>query len=232
MKLDLPSLKTSYIKFLFRLASLPPFRLAVYSRQPFVRYPYMFEPSHLIALSNLLLSVQVPGAAIEVGCNQGWTTCWLVEALREAGINRPYHCVDTFTGFLAEDVAVEVNDRGKTGGAFTNHFAANDQRWLDASLRRLGYTNVKTHKADASNFDYRAIGPIAFALVDVDIYRPVKLSLERVLAGRVKGGVIVIDDCDPSHALWDGAYQAYMEICREHSLPVEILGGKLGVIRI
>src|ERR1035441_6923293 len=138
---NIASLKTSYIKVLYRLASLPPFRAAVYSRQPFVRYPYMYEPSHLIALNNLLLSVRVPGTAIEVGCNQGWTTCWLVEALREAEIDRAYHCLDTFTGFLAEDVAVEVNDRGKPAGAFTQYFAVNDQRWLDESLRRFGYTN-------------------------------------------------------------------------------------------
>jgi O-methyltransferase len=232
MRFGIASLKINYIKALYRLASLPPFRLATYSRQPFVRYPYMYKPSHLIALNNLLLSVRVPGAAIEVGCNQGWTTCWLVEALREAGINRPYHCLDTFTGFLAEDAAVEVNDRGKAAGAFARYFAVNDQRWLDASLRKFGYANAKTHKADASKFDYRAIGPIAFALIDLDIYRPVKLSLERVLPCMVKGGVVVVDDCDPKHALWDGAYQAYVEICRENSLPAEILGGKLGVIRI
>jgi predicted O-methyltransferase YrrM len=229
---NIASLKTSYIKMLCRVALLPPFRLAVYSRQPFVRYPYMYEPSHLIALNDLLLSIQVPGAAIEVGCNQGWTTCWLLEALREAGINRPYHCLDTFTGFLAEDVAVEVNDRGKTAGAFAENFAVNDQRWLDESLRRFGYTNVTTHKADASTFNYTTIGPIAFALIDVDIYRPVKLSLQLVLPCMVKGGLVVVDDCDPKHALWDGAYQAYTEICRENGLSVEILGGKLGVIRI
>lgn len=173
----------------------------------------------------------MPGAAIEIGCNQGWTTCWLVEALREAGIHRPYHCLDTFTGFLAHDVAV-VNDRGKAAGAYAEYFAVNDQRWLDASVRKFGYTNVKTHKADASNFDYGAIGPIAFALVDVDIYRPVKLSLERVLPCVAKGGVVVVDDCDPKHTLWDGACQAYVEVCRENSLPVDILGEKLGVIRI
>ena len=40
---NIASLKTSYIKMLCRVALLPPFRLAVYSRQPFVRYPYMYE---------------------------------------------------------------------------------------------------------------------------------------------------------------------------------------------
>ena len=225
------SLKINYIKMLYRLALLPLFRPAAYSRLPFVRYPYMYEPSHLIALNNLLLSVQVPGTVIEVGCNQGWTSCWLLEALREAGIDRPYHCLDTFTGFLAEDVAAEVNDRGKTAGAFSGYFVLSDQRWLDESLRRFGYTNATTHKADASTFDYSSIGPIAFALIDVDLYRPVKLSLQRVLPCTVKGGLIVVDDCDPKHALWDGSYRAYTEICREKDLPVEILGEKLGVIR-
>ena len=232
---NIASLKTRYIKMLYRIALLPPFRPAVYSRQPFVRYPYMYEPSHVIALNDLLLSIQVPGAALEVGCHQGWTACWLLEALREAGINRPYHCLDTFTGFLAEDVAVEVNDRGQAPGAIAEYsasFAVNDQRWLDESLRRCGYTNVTTHKADASTFDYSSIGPIAFALIDVNLYRPVKLSLQLVLPCVVKGGLIVVDDCDPKHALGDGPFQAYTEICRENGLSAEILGGKLGVIRI
>src|SRR5665213_2391979 len=48
---------------------------AVYSRQPFVRYPYMSPPSELMELAKQLLSVKTSGAVVEVGCNQGWTTC-------------------------------------------------------------------------------------------------------------------------------------------------------------
>ena len=111
MKSIIPLLKTHYIKALYHLASLRPFQAAVHSRQPFVRYPYMYLPSQLVALTNLLLSVRAAGAVIEVGCNQGWTSCWLVEALREAGIHRPYHCLDTFTGFCPR--AVPALNRGK-----------------------------------------------------------------------------------------------------------------------
>ena len=230
--IDITPLKVRYLRMLYQLALLPPFRTAVYTRQPFVRYPYMYEPSQLIALHNLLLSVQVPGAAVEIGCNQGWTTCWLVEALREAGVDRTYHCLDTFSGFLDKDVAIEVNARGKASDSFAGYFVLNDQRWLEQSLRKNGFTNVTTHQADASTFDYAALGPLAFSLVDVDIYQPVKLSLQRVLPCMIKGGLIVVDDCDPKHPLWDGAYQAYTEICQENNFPVEIQAGKLGVIRI
>ncbi|HXM93585.1 MAG TPA: hypothetical protein VOA64_04910, partial [Candidatus Dormibacteraeota bacterium] len=74
------SLKYDLLRLFYRFAyhlAAP----AVYSRQPFVRYPYMYLPSEIMELTRQLLSVQVPGAAVEVGCHQGWTTCFLVEAL-------------------------------------------------------------------------------------------------------------------------------------------------------
>jgi O-methyltransferase len=204
---------------------------AVYSRQPFARYPYMFLPSQIMELTRQLLSVKVPGAAVEVGCNQGWTTCFLVEALLEQGVKRDYVCIDTFTGFTREDVAVEYKHRGKTVGSYENDFLINDPEWLKASVKRFGYSNVSVHKADATTFDYQALGKIAFALVDVDLYRPVGESLKRIIPHMAKGGVVVVDDCDDGEdRRWDGAYQAFTEFCKERNIPPEIVNRKLGII--
>ena len=97
-------------------------------------------------------------------------------------------------------------------------------------MARAGYTNIKSFKADASTFDFAAFAPIAFALIDVDIYRPVKLSLQHIHPHMSKSGVIVVDDCS-ADGIWDGAYQAYMEFCSERGLAPEIVCGKLGLIR-
>jgi len=204
---------------------------AVYSRQPFVRYPYMNPPSQMLELTKQLLSVHSPGAAVEVGCNQGWTTCFLLEALLERGIQRDYVCIDTFNGFTPEDVSVEYEMRGKQAGLYDDCFLVNDPEWLKASISRFGYSNVHVKRADAATFDYGSIGQIAFALVDVDLYRPVRASLERILPYMAKGGVILVDDCDVRNYKWDGAYQAYEEVCRALAIPPEIVCQKFGVIR-
>ena len=223
-------LKTILLNWSYWLA----YRLAapaVYSRQPFVRYPYMNRPSEIMEVTKQLLSVDVPGAAVEIGCNQGWTTCFLLEAMLEQGVKRDYVCIDTFTGFTHEDVDFEYEKRGKANGMYDDNFIINDPRWLDASMKRFGYSNVRVYKADAKNFDYRALGQIAFALVDVDLYRPVKESLERILPQMAPGGVILVDDCCGGESgRWDGAHQAFKEFCQERSIPPQIVRQKIGII--
>jgi O-methyltransferase len=224
-------LKTRLLRLSYWLA----YRLAsnaVYSRQPFVRYPYMNSPSEILELTKQFLSVQVPGAAVEVGCNQGWTTCFLVEALREKGVHREYVCIDTFNGFTQADMDFEYKNRGKAPGLYDDSFLVNDPQWLKTSLSRYGYSNVSVHKGDAASFDYQKLGKIAFAFVDVDLYRPVKGSLERIMHYMVPGGVIVVDDCSKKDNRWDGAYEAYNDFCVERNIRQEILCGNLGIIRI
>jgi O-methyltransferase len=224
-KLKLEVLRLSYW-LAYRLAAA-----AVYTRQPFVRYPYMNPPSELLELRQQLLGVQAPGAAVEIGCNQGWTTCFLLEALRECGMKRDYVCIDTFNGFTAEDVRFECRVRGKTDELYDGFFLINDPVWLEASLTRFGYQNAVVKKADATKFDYGSLGPIAFALVDVDLYRPVRASLEQLLPNMACGGMVMVDDCDARDERWDGAHQAYMEFCTERSIRPEFLCRKFGIIR-
>jgi len=202
----------------------------VFRRHPFVRYPYMNSPSELLELTKQLLSVQALGSAVEVGCNQGWTACFLLEALIERGVKRDYVCIDTFSGFSGEDLEFEYEARGKPSGLYDGLFSINDPEWLKAAMSHAGYPNVSVRKADAATFDYRTLGPIAFAFVDLDLYRPVRASLERILPNMAPGGVIVVDDCNSRDTLWDGAYQAYSEVCREHNIESEIVCQQLGII--
>ena len=67
--------------------------------------------------------------------------------------------------------------------------------------------------------------------LDVDLYRPMKSGLSKLYQGLEPGGVIIVDDCDENDARWDGADQAYKEFMQEIGQPVDIVLGKLGVIR-
>jgi hypothetical protein len=80
---------------------------------------------------------------------------------------------------------------------------------------------------------------VAFCLLDVDLYRPVKLGLAKIYPLLSLGGMIVIDDCwSKSKHLWvdgigeayDGAMQAYQEFTREHRLPEKFVETKLAII--
>src|SRR5690606_33349391 len=93
-------------------------------------------------------------------------------------------------------------------------------------LHGLGGTVVSI-QADAATFDYGALPPIAFALVDVDLERPVHAALEGIWPRLVPGGVVVVDDCKPG-TIWEGALVAYERFCADRGLPVDIRADKLG----
>jgi O-methyltransferase len=222
-------LKAQFLRMSYWLV----YRLApsvLYTRQPFVRYPYMYSPGEMIELASQLLSSKAHGVAVEVGCHQGWTSIFLLEAMAERGIKRDYVCIDTFEGFTPEDVSFEYEQRGKPEGTYDEYFAVNHPEWLRGSLSRCGFENVSVQRADATTFNYSSLGNIAFALVDVDLYRPVRKSLERIMPYMSPGGVIVVDDCDQTNDRWDGAYKAYIDFCANHNIKPEIVRGKLGLI--
>ena len=206
-------------------------KIAIYSRQPFPKYPYMFTPAELMQVAGLLLETDASGSVVEIGSNQGWSTAFLAEALREAGVRRDYFCLDTFEGFLAEDMEFEYAERKKTGSQYEDYFGVNSKRFFDYSMHRAGFDNVRSFKADASAFDYSICRPIAFCLVDVDLYLPVLRSLRAAMPHMAPGGLVVVDDCREDGP-WDGARQAYLEYCEEIGATPEIICNKLGVIRV
>ncbi|MGO8924426.1 MAG: TylF/MycF/NovP-related O-methyltransferase, partial [Xanthobacteraceae bacterium] len=80
-------------------------------------------------------------------------------------------------------------------------------------------------------FDYSVIGPLAFCLLDVDLYKPVEFVLPRLFEILVPGGVIIVDDCALQDSLYDGAGEAYRNFCAKMGIAQELVHDKLGVIR-
>jgi O-methyltransferase len=193
------------------------------------RYNYMFEPDQLIALCNLVgLSRHVPGLFIEAGCAYGYTTVFLKKYMRRLGIDREYWAIDTFSGFVPDHVSFEVRDRAKPAAYYRDSFALNSKAMFDRSLAWQGITDVVSIQGDVTTFRFDR--PIAFCLLDIDLYLPIRIALPAIYESLSPRGVVVVDDCSPDDDRWDGALQAYREFIGERGLPETILASKLGVI--
>lgn len=205
-------------------------RTGLFDRSIFTLYRYMFSPNQLVFLTQCLTETRdVPGCCIEIGCAQGRTTTFLRKFMDENGITKDYYAIDTFGGFVPEHVDYEVSRRSKDR-VISQIFTDNKRSWFDYALKISGVDSVQSIECDATKFDFDRIGPIAFALLDVDLYLPIKDILPKLYRNLSAGGVIVVDDC-MTHELWDGALAAYEEFAVENGLQQDIRLEKLGVIR-
>lgn len=197
----------------------------------FHAYDYMFSPAQLAFLVSCLDDTRkVDGPIVEVGCALGKTTVYLDRHLTDVGDERRYLCVDTFSGFVPDDVEFEASKRNKTR-SLLDGFSVNQKSWFDLNLADNHITRVSTFESDIKRFDLSSHAPrISFCLLDVDLYQPIKVGLEKIVPLLGKGGIVVVDDVKPNNT-FDGAYQAYVEYVETHQLPEEIVHGKLGVIR-
>lgn len=201
----------------------------IFDRKMFSVYPYQFSPQQLIFLTTCVEKARgLDGCFAEVGCNRGYTTAFLNRYMDESGIDKPYYAVDTFSGFIGDHVDYEVETRGKSE-SIRYKMADNRKSWFDRSMEVSGTSRVTSIQADAATFDYATIGPIAFCLLDVDLYVPIIEALPRIYDQVVPGGIIVVDDCAPNNA-WDGALQAYGEFTAATGLPGDVRCQKLGYI--
>jgi predicted O-methyltransferase YrrM len=205
------------------------------------RYEFQMSPRQLCFLADCLDKIKdVEGSIVEIGCAHGLTTTFLYEYMVHSGFKKEYVCVDTFAGFTKEDIAIEENQRGKRKVPYAKLFKDNNSDWFKESLKRRDITDVRVVEADISHFSEAKLPErIAFCLVDVDLYRPVKSALKKIYPRLSAGGMIVVDDCwsKPSYSFipdvaeaYDGAMQAYREFADEHRLPEKLVEDKLSVI--
>ena len=197
----------------------------------YYRYDYMFRPSELSLLVSCLTRTRgLTGPILEIGCAAGHTTVFLNKHLDDLADPRDYICVDTFSGFTAEDVAVEVG-RGKDPASYAHLFRSYRKKWFDQTMTNNEISRVRSIQADVNSFDFTMLREISFCLIDVDLMRPVVRSLEQVYPRMAPGGIIVVDDCQPNDK-FDGARAGYLEVVGRHQLPVDIRDDRLGFIEV
>ena len=196
----------------------------------FPRFLYNFTPPQLCFLCECLENTRdVNGAVAEIGCSDGSTTLFLGKYLQAQDIRKTYFAVDTFSGFVADDIEFEVANRGKSADLY-NGFRSNKKTWFDKTMLDHGVA-VRSIKADVNKVDLTTLGPLSFVLLDVDLYRPIRKALFELYQVLSPHGIIVVDDCNAADIRWDGADQAYKEFIVEIGKPVEIIHNKLGIIR-
>jgi SAM-dependent methyltransferase len=190
----------------------------------------MYDPDQLVFLTRCLEETShVPGACVEAGCGFGATTAFLKRFMQVTGIDKPYVGIDTFSGFVEEQVDYEIEHRGKDP-MIRQTFNENKRTWVEESLRLAEVDGVQLVTRDVTQFDFDSLGGIAFCLLDVDLYKPIKAVLPKIYSALSEGGIIVVDDCVDGTE-WDGANEAYVEFVRGYNLEETIVCRKLGVLR-
>lgn len=195
------------------------------------RGPYNFTPNQLIFLCQQLRETAlVDGCLVEAGCASGDTTVFLNKYMDENGIEKPYFAIDTYAGFKEDDLKHELDFRGKKWADIALAFKINKKAWFDKAMEVSGVGRVTSIEADVKTFDFARLMPIAFCLLDVDLYVPTKAALPRIYDSLAPGGVLIVDDCMDQNR-WDGAYQAFTEFVSDRDLKSRIVHKKLGVLR-
>ena len=219
-------LHSMLIKLIKGIQFNSPFR-----RYCFPHYTYNFSPPQLMFLCQCIEETRdVTGGIVEIKCAAGATTVFLNKHLDALGAEKSYVAIDTFSGFVSEDIDYEVKSRGVARNLYSG-FQANSRKWFDWTMRHNGISRVTSFKADINSFDIRSLRPLSFTLLDVDLYRPITKALAELFEILEPGGIIVVDDCDSVNIRWMGAGQAYAEFMSEISQDARIVHVKLGVIR-
>lgn len=213
-----------------RLAKNASMRTGLWNQLFFNVYPYMFDPKQLVFMIERAKDAgSIPGSFVEAGVAWGATTALLNRTMDSEGIERPYYALDTFSGFVQEQVRYEIETLGKPAEV-AREFSENSQEWYDKSMQLHGFSRVQSIQADVAEFPFESIAPIAFCLLDVDLYQPIRKALPKIYAALSSGGIIIVDDCKADY-VWEGALQAYEEFVAEKGLPREIAAERLGIVR-
>lgn len=145
---------------------------------------------HLYQLLSGVLAAGVPGAVVEIGCNEGHTSILLRRILDYYQSDRALYLYDSFAGMGewqgADDGSHPTVERG---------MLQTTQQVVLKKFRQRGLTPPSMHPGWVEDtLPDQLPSKIAFALVDVDLYGPIKHALAAVYDRVPAGGVIVIDD--------------------------------------
>lgn len=190
-------------------------------------YPYYCSPLHLASFVNALEDLKdVPGCFVEIGVARGMTTRFVAEHIRLMNLDVPYYAIDTFSSFADDDLEYEVKNRNKN--LWEMKVFWNTYEKFVKDFKEFEFLTVI--KSDIKKVDFAELPLVKAAYLDVDLYQPTKVGLEKIYDRLVPNGYLFVDDVQDNNK-WDGAYQAYMEFCNEKGLTPNVISSDCGVIR-
>ena len=179
--------------------------------------PPLLVPERLYAyLDALWQRRSVEGAIVEVGCYRGGTTHVACSFLRRTGFQKPYICIDTFSGFRDAHFARDI--KHGTAPRFSTWFGSNSRHLFERLMSSYGCV-VQVIEADIGTIDPSALPiPISVALLDVDLDVPTYEGLALIWPRLSPGGIVLVDDCAAEDNPFPGARAGYQRFIHVHGL--------------
>ncbi|MBO0728342.1 MAG: class I SAM-dependent methyltransferase [Acidimicrobiaceae bacterium] len=134
----------------------------------------------------LLQAVNLQGDMIECGVFRGGTALLAAETLRSASAERGLHLFDTFAGMPDVTEGIDRFEPGDLGRTSVEHVRRVLDRYDDFAHIYAGFI--------PGTFEGLRIEPIAWAHVDVDIYKSVRDCIDFIYPRLVRGGYLIFDD--------------------------------------
>ena len=143
-----------------------------------------------------VLTEDVEGDIVELGCAYGGISALIMHVLRDTGSCKCFHVYDSFQGMPEPCTVDEPQDNILQRGDFRVSpmvFGANIRKFAP------GCSLPIVHEGWFENILSNELpNRIAFAFLDSDFYESIRISLEHVYPKLTKGGVMLIDDyCHP-----------------------------------
>jgi O-methyltransferase len=142
---------------------------------------------HLLRIANSA----APGDYIELGTHRGLTAKLIWKLMDPA---KQLLCFDTFEGFTDQDVKVEkqVYPSAWTAGGFAPTSPEEAARNINDGRPAANLKMVKGWFPDSfAGYEDRAW---RFVHIDMDLYQPIKVAMEKLWPRVVAGGVMVVHD--------------------------------------
>ncbi|MBQ3305879.1 class I SAM-dependent methyltransferase [Candidatus Saccharibacteria bacterium] len=170
------------------------------------------ETEILLALANGVLSTNVSGDFVELGCYRGDTSLLLQKLLISSGnSSRRLFIYDSFAGLPERS----SEDSSAAGEAFSAGKLFVTKREVVEKFKKAGVKLPIIKKGFFEDLgDADLPGLISFAFLDGDLYGSIKTSLSLVFPRLVSGGIMVVHDYNNPQL--PGSARAVDEFLRVH----------------
>ncbi len=164
----------------------------VFERNYSVVEPYtMLMKAQVRSIFDRLLEVQsLPGDCVEFGGHRGGLSFFLALCIRELGLAKRVHMLDSFEGLPQTDATL---DRGFEQGMMKSDLQEVLQ--LCAELDLDGLVEIHAGWFEDSLGQMPSKAQFCLAHLDADIYDSTKTALRYLLPRLTPGGAVVLDDC-------------------------------------
>ena len=163
---------------------------------------------HYTLVQLLKNSLQLNGDIVECGTWHGLSAFQIAEIVKESGVSKEFHVFDSFEGLSKIEIQDDV-DRDELDNERVRKEFAYGLDLVKNNLKEFKF--ISYYKGwIPDRFDNVSNSKFCFVHIDVDIYNPIRDSIEFFYPRLVSGGIMIFDDYGYS-AQFPGAKKAVDE---------------------